>query len=555
MPENQELSDLPEATAVPKKRTRLSVVWIIPIIAALLGGWIAVQKLLSEGPTIEISFASADGLEAGKTTVKYNGVDVGRIESLKVSADRQRILASVQMAPEAGEWLVDDTSFWVVRPRIAGGSITGLGTLLSGSYIGMAIGNGSERVRSFTALEVPPVVAANTPGRFFQLEAANLGSLDYGTPIFFRRIQVGQVASYRLEEDGRGLTVRIFVKAPYDRFIKPETRFWQASGLDFSLNADGLNVQTESLASLLIGGVAFDTPTESAEADPAPADARFELFGDQASAMKAPERRSVHYVLYFDESVRGLSAGAPVTLLGLPIGEVVSVRLEAGSRKDLKVRARVRVATFPQRFLDVLVDPQDLTGGKEITPAMRRDLLDRLVARGLRAQLQTGNLLTGQLYVALAYVPNEARANINWQADPAVFPVAKSGLTDIEAKLTNILTKLDRLPIDAIGNDLKQSLATLAETLKDVDTLVKRWGGELTPELSGTLVEARRTLAAAERSFDSAGKVVAPDSVLMAEMRGTLSEIKRAAQSMRVLTDYLERHPEALIRGKSEELQ
>ncbi|MEF8738321.1 MAG: MlaD family protein [Candidatus Accumulibacter necessarius] len=217
------------------------------------------------------------------------------------------------MAPEAGDWLVDDTSFWVVRPRIAGGSITGLGTLLSGSYIGMAIGNGSERVRSFTALEVPPVVAANTPGRFFQLEAANLGSLDYGTPILFRRIQVGQVASYRLEENGRGLVVRIFVKAPYDRFIKPETRFWQASGLDFSLNADGLNVQTESLASLLIGGVAFDTPTESAEADPAPADARFELFGDQASAMKAPERRSVHYVLYFDESVRGLSAGAPVT--------------------------------------------------------------------------------------------------------------------------------------------------------------------------------------------------------------------------------------------------
>jgi paraquat-inducible protein B len=148
MPENQELSDLPEATAVPKKRTRLSVVWIIPIIAALLGGWIAVQKLLSEGPTIEISFASADGLEAGKTTVKYNGVDVGRIESLKVSADRQRILASVQMAPEAGEWLVDDTSFWVVRPRIAGGSITGLGTLLSGSYIGMAIGRW-QRARSF----------------------------------------------------------------------------------------------------------------------------------------------------------------------------------------------------------------------------------------------------------------------------------------------------------------------------------------------------------------------------------------------------------------------
>ena len=359
------------------------------------------------------------------------------------------------------------------------------------------------------------MVTANTPGRFFQLEAGNLGSLDYGTPIFFRRIQVGQVTSYRSgQDDGHGLTVQIFVKAPYDRFVKPETRFWQASGLDFSLNADGLKVQTQSLTSLLIGGVAFDTPTEGAEADPAAAATRFELFGDQATAMKAPERRAIHYVLYFDESVRGLSPGAPVTLLGLPIGEVVSVRLEAGSRKDLKVRARVRVATFPAAFSRCARGPAGLdrgqgdhpgdTAGSHRPPGGARPA--RAVADGQPAHWS-------QLYVALAYVPNEASATIDWKADPAVFPVAKSGLTDIEAKLTSILTKLDRLPIDAIGSDLKQSLATLAGTLKEVDTLVKRWGGEFTPELNSALVEGRRTLAAAERSFDAAGKAVAPDSV------------------------------------------
>ena len=555
MTEQQELPELPEATVPVRRRARLSVVWIIPLIAALLGGWIAVQKFLAEGPTIEISFASADRLEAGKTTVKYNGVDVGRVESLKVASDRQRIIASVQMAPEARDWLVDGTSFWVVRPRVAGGSVTGLGTLLSGAYVGMAIGSGSERQRAYTALEVPPVITDNAPGRFFRLAAENLGSLDYGTPIYFRRIQVGQVASYRLDDDGRGLTVKIFVNAPYDRFVTLETRFWQASGLDFSLNADGLSVQTESLASLVIGGIAFDTPRESAAVDPAPADSPFELFGDQAAAMKAPERGAVHYVLYFDESVRGLSVGAPVSLLGLPIGEVVSVRLEAGKRQTQQVRVRVLVTTYPQRFLDVLADRQDFAGGKSITPALRRDLLERLVKRGLRAQLQTGNLLTGQLYVALAYVPNEPRASIDWSANPPVFPVARGGLTDIEAKLTSILTKIDRLPIDAIGSDLKRSLATLAATLKEVESLVKRWGGELTPELSAALGDARRTLAAAERTFSSASQTVAPDSALIAEVRGTLSELQRAAQSVRVLTDYLERHPEALLRGKSEELQ
>lgn len=553
----QQHSEVPLAQVTARKRGRLSAVWIIPIIAALLGGWIAVQKLLAEGPTIEISFSSAEGLEAGKTTVKYNGVDVGRIDSLKVSPDRQRILASVQMAPEARDWLVDGTAFWVVRARIAGGSVSGLGTLLSGSYIGMQIGSGSERLRSFTALEVPPVVASTAQGRYFRLQASNLGSLDFGTPIYFRRLQVGQVASYALDEDGRGLTIRVFVNAPYDRYVKAETRFWQASGLDFSLDADGLDVRTQSLTSILIGGLAFDTPPENADADPAAVDTVFKLFDDQLTAMKAPERGSLQYVLYFDESVRGLAVGAPMTFLGMPIGEVVSVRLDAKrQKKDVAIRARVLVAAYPQRFLDMLADPQVLTAGRTaITPEMRHELMNRLVARGLRAQLQTGSLLTGQLYVALTYIPTASPASIDWRSDPPVFPAVKGSFTDIEARLTSILTKIEGMPFEAIGKDLQQSLAALAKTLQDVDALVRRWDGELSPELAKTLAEGRRTLAAAERTFDGAGKALAPDSQTMSELQATIVEVRRAAQSIRVLADYLERHPEALLRGKSEETQ
>ena len=553
MIEHDPASAIPEAAALPQRRLRLSAVWIIPIVAALLGGWIAVQKYLAAGPTIEISFASAEGLEAGKTTVKYNGVNVGTIQSLKVTDDRQRIVASVQMAAETRDWLVEDTLFWVVRPRIGGGSVSGLGTLLSGSYVGMAIGKASARARAFTAREVPPVVTGDTPGRFFRLKADTLGSLDYGTPIYFRRFQVGQVTSYTLTADGREVDVQIFVTAPYDQLVRTETRFWQASGLDFSLTASGLNVQTESLVSLLIGGLAFDTPATNATAPPAPADTRFDLFADQVSAMKAPERGATQYALYFDESVRGVSVGAPVTFLGLPVGEVVSVRLQAGTRRSLQVRARVLVAVYPQRFLDVLTNPEDLDHGQEITPAVRRQVVDQLVARGLRAQLRTGNLLTGQLYIALEYVANASRARIDWSSTPPTFPAVKGDLTDLEAKLTAILAKIERLPIDAISSDLKQSLASLVTTLNEAEALVRRWGSELTPELNAALRDARKTFAAAERTLATAETTVAPDSALVEDLRGTLLEVRRAAQSIRVLTDYLERHPEALLQGKSEE--
>jgi len=259
---NTPLPPVPESRAVARRQTRLSLVWIIPIVAAIAGVWVAVTRILAEGPEITIVFKSAEGLEAGKTKIHYNGVDVGTVSTIRLSEDHLSVLITAQMAPKTQSFLVDDTKFWVVRPRISGANVTGLGTLISGAYIGMEIGQSSQSKRNFVGLETPPVVTSETPGRFFFLTTPDLGSLDNGTPIYFRRLQVGQVISYELEPDGKLLKIKVFVNAPYDQYVTSNTRFWHASGIDVSLSASGLSVQTQSLLSILVGGIAFETPAQ-----------------------------------------------------------------------------------------------------------------------------------------------------------------------------------------------------------------------------------------------------------------------------------------------------
>ena len=178
------LPPVPESRAVTKKRTRLSLVWVIPIVAAIAGAWVAVTRILSEGPKITIVFKSAEGLDAGKTKISYNGVDIGTVTTIRLSDDHKHVVTTAQMAPKTESFFRTDTKFLVVRPRISGANVTGLGTLISGAYIGLEFGQSKDSQRDFVALETPPVITGDVPGRFFVLKASNLGSLDTGTPIF-----------------------------------------------------------------------------------------------------------------------------------------------------------------------------------------------------------------------------------------------------------------------------------------------------------------------------------------------------------------------------------
>jgi paraquat-inducible protein B len=574
---------LPQAAVVPRRRARISVVWVIPILAAVVAIGIAVQRIVNEGPSITIVFKAAEGIEAGKTFVKYKDVNIGQVTAVDLSKDHTKVEVKAKIAKSAAGLMVEDARFWVVEPRVTLSGVSGLGTLLSGNYIGFEVGKSDKPQRKFVGIETPPIITGGQPGRSFVLKASNLGSLGIGSPLYYRRLQAGQVVAYDLAADGQAVDLQIFITAPYDRFVTPETRFWNASGVDVAVGAGGVEVRTESLVALIAGGVAFDTPSFAAKGEPATANTVFTLYPDRAVALKAPESIAVRYVLYFNESLRGLTAGAPVTLLGLPAGEVTAVGLELDPT-TANLRGRVEVVSYPERLIGRLGAAQ-AAAGQSLTQneAQRRALFQRLIEqRGLRAQLRSGNLLTGQLYVAFDYFPGAPKAKVDWSQAVPVLPVVPSTVADLEAKLSGIVAKLDRLPYEAIGTDLTKALATLNGTLQEASRMLARVDADVMPELKTTLAAVQRTLTTVDgvlkdgvtgtlgqvnatleevrRPLATADAVLKnTDATLLGqsapvqqELREALQEITRAARSLRDLMDYLERHPDSLLRGKTE---
>ena len=556
MADEPDLNDLPQATVVRKKRLRLSIVWIIPIIAALVAIGLAIQRVRSEGPTISIAFKSAQGVEAGKTFIKYKDVRIGQVTAVQLSEDYSRVVVKAKIAKHAAGLMVEDAKFWVVEPRISISGISGLSTLLSGNYIGFQAGKSVEDQRDFTGLDEPPVIK-DQPGRRFVLKSRELGSLGVGAPLYYRGLLVGQVAAVNLVNEGKSVEITVFVDAPYDKYVTAETRFWNASGIDVTVGADGVDVHTESLASLLAGGVAFDAPEFLPRTAPAAENAGFPLYKNRTIAMKQPDPVERRFVLYFNESVRGLSIGAPVTLYGLRVGEVTQVGLHYDAAKRV-FRPRVLITFFPDQLIARMsARPQGANAKSllDLNAEGRARLLRQMVdERGLRAQLRTGSFLTGELYVAFEYFPNEPRPKIDWTQDPLELPVVPGGLATLEAKLGSILTKIDNMPLNAIGIDVKNAIEQLNQTLKDASKLVNNIDVKLVPEGTKTLEDLRRAINSADKVLiNTDSTLFGKDSPAPQDLRDTLQEVTRAARSVRVLVDYLERHPEILIRGKAEE--
>ena len=512
------------------RRRRFPLVWLIPIAASLIGIAMLVQSWRSSGPRIYIEFDNAQGLTAGKTHVSYKDVAVGTVSAVSLSKDRAGVVATVDFTRDARDLLKEDTRFWIVRPQIGAAGISGIETLLSGVYIALDPGSTGNEQTHYKAMPDAPMVTRGSAGKRFLLKAADIGSLYVGAPVYFHHLKAGRLVSYQMSSD-KSLDIRIFIDAPYDQLVHPTTRLWNASGVDLSLTAAGLKVETQALATIVAGGIAFDDPPAVEETPAAAADSTFYLTGDRTSAMADPDGPPLRMRMRFDSPLRGLAIGAPVEFFGVSIGNVVKVAVDFDPPTQ-KFSLLVDVVTYPHRLGSVL--DKFPTNNEE--DAKVAAFIGSMVHTGLRAQARTGNLLTGQLYVALDFMKSPPAAIFDAKARPIVIPTMGGSVDKLQRDVGDFVAKLNRLPLDSIGKRLDQDVGELGTTLQLLN-------GKTLPALSDTLADSRKVLQGAGGALD-------PDASLQMNLNDLLRELTQSARSIRVLTDMLSAHPESLIRGR-----
>jgi paraquat-inducible protein B len=516
-----------------RRRWLPSIIWLVPLTAVLIGAALVINAWRTAGPRVTVSFQTARGLEVGKTLVKYRDVTVGHVTSIALSADRNRVLVSADLLNSVRDLLTADAHFWVVRPRIGIGSASGLETLISGPYIALEAGDAKVRQTAFVGLENPPPLTHGLLGKTVVLRAKDVGSLAPDAPVYFRHFEVGRVIDRDLEAGGDGARVVLFIDAPYDRLVTRATRFWNASGIDLTLGADGMKLRTQSLAAVLAGGVAFEMAPTAQDVGAVPSGAEFMLFDDAATAMAPPDGEPRYVRMRFAQSLRGLSVGAPVDFVGVNIGQVFSLDLDYDAEHQ-SFPVIVTALIYPQRMgkaYEVL--EQNGTATSEDKMAK---LVSQLVARGLRAQPRTGNLLTGQLFIALDFIPGSRAARFDVDARPLEIPTVSGSVQELQQKLVSIVDKVDRIPLAQLGGHLDQDLLDLDTTLQELRTEVLPAGGAAFNSLHTTLGTVDHALA--------------DDAPWRDNVDQTLVEARSTLRSVRSLTDYLDRHPEALLRGR-----
>jgi paraquat-inducible protein B len=567
----------PDPIVTPARGPRLSLAWLAPVLALAIAGGAAWRHYAAQGPAIEIVLGAASGLEAGRTPVRFRDVEVGRVEAIRFEGGLERVVATVRMSAEVEPYLTEAAQFWVVRPVVSATEVTGLETLLSGAYLAADLSAADAAPqRRFEALAAPPPTPPGAPGRRLRLRAEGGASLAPGAPVFHRGIEVGTVETRAISADGGALVFDIFVNAPHDERIGPATRFWDVSGVSLELGAQGLSLDVQSISALLRGGVAFDDVDGAltmADGDDAP----FRLFGSRGAAEEAAFEDApgdqLRLSALFEQSVRGLSAGAPVEYRGVPVGQVEALAIDAGATLD-QTRVLATLRLQPRRIGLTTDDPDE-----------RLDYFERSVARGLRARLSTGNFVTGALYVELIDAPEAPPAQLDRDAQPwPRLPTAPGALDELRAQGEQLLQRLGGLPIELVFDRLIDVLENVADVTGDEG--LRAAPGELTAALSAaagllTTLEQENAAQALAQALASAGGAAAaleqavgslpalaqrldslvqrleqtadaygPGSQVNSEAVAALREARAAARAVATLAQTLERRPNSLILGR-----
>jgi paraquat-inducible protein B len=542
-------------------KRHLSWIWSIPLVTLAIGGWLAWKTLSDRGPLITVTFQTAEGLAVNQSHVRHKEVDMGMVTKIALAPDLTHVIVTVRMNKEAEPLLTDKAQFWVVKPRFFAGNFSGLSTLFSGSYIDLLpSGAGGMPQKNFTGLEDPPVLQSNVPGRTFLLSAQRIGSLNLGSPVMYRDFVVGEVLGWDIGKMARQITIHAFIRSPFDQYVHDDSRFYSASGASVKLGANGLQFEMESLRAILFGGVGFTTPDDSADKESA-TDHQFTMYPDRDAADSSIFTRSVPFVSNFTGSVAGLEAGSSVTVHGLKVGEVESLGLAYDQATD-SVIVPVHFKLEPQRI--ALLDlPED----GDLDVKMRQ-----LVHRGLRIKLESGNILTGSKQLAMDVFSDAPAAELTKDNGAYVIPVLGGGGEDVMTAASNLMSRLNSLPFESIGQNLNQMLAgankvvndkklpeaiaSLQATLASAQTLVNNLNRGVSPAMK-RLPEIASGL---QEAIDRTNKLLASvndgyggDSRFSRDVTRLMSQLSEAASSLRVLADLLTRHPEALIRGRTDQ--
>lgn len=520
-------------------QTRISPIWIVPIVAILIGVWLVYDNYRSRGPQITLIMTNAEGIEAGSTLIKTRNVEVGRVERVGLSEDLSTAVITARMSPESEAMLVEDSRFWVVKPRVGREGISGLGTVLSGAYIQLEPGTADQAAREFQVSDQPPVAPAGAEGLRINLVSQIGNSLRVGDPVTYQGFTVGRIEDAQFDAETRRMRHRVFIESPYDILVTDSTRFWSASGLDLRLDAEGFRINVDSFETLLGGGVTFGVPEELPLGHPVESDTTFNLYPDEDSARQGTFNRYLEYVLLLEDSVRGLSRGAPVEFRGVRIGTVAAV---PWNFTDSPSRSRVG---FSIPVL-IRIEPQRLgIENAELDLDEWRERFERMFGAGLRASLKNGNLLTGALFVDLNFHRDQAGDyEAETFAERRVFPTTAGGFALIEAQVTDLLTKLNDLEIEPLLEGLESNLSASEAMLTEVRALSASLQAllddpgtrEMPSNLNATLEELRETLQG-----------IAPGSTAYRDLTGAVERLERLLREAEPAVRTLRDNPRALL--------
>ena len=531
--------DVPQARV--RKHRWFAWVWVVPIAAAIIVIWLAVRSLAGRGPDITIAFKVAEGLQPRQSTVQHRGVTVGTVERLELVSDMSKVIVHARMTRAAAKWLTENTRFYIVAPHVGVEGISGLSTLVSGAYIEMSPGKGTKEQREFIGLDDAPVLDPSTAGRTFTMTTPDLGSLTRGSPISYHGVSVGEVEDYAVAPDGQHIDVRAFIRAPHDLLVHADTRFWNAGGVDVSVGAQGLRIRANSWQQLLSGGIAFETPAESLHSPPSKNGATFPLYDNRQAALRDPRSAQVVYIADFSGKLRGVDAGTPVELEGVEIGQVRDSQLKYEERTHT-LTTLVTLEIDPDRIQIMNLPRPANANANEVA----QQWIETLVAHGLRAQVTTANLITGLKIVALDMVKGTKPARVEHVGQYLKLPTASSG--DIEDILQTLRSVLKNVDNATSGPELQHAIKSLDATLTHLDQLTS----DVQPDVKELIKSLRETSDAAQSALNSVHGLVGQGGSQGPDLSQLMQQLTEAARSVRGLADYLDRHPEALLRGRRE---